>query len=258
MVGKDIIRTNTNNVTLKVNQGTTIEGYVDYFNIFNNDIKNINYTSKDTSVATLEDIQENDVNDEAQNESKKFKIRLSGKKTGTTIVTANQENTDNIGVIQVEVVPETENEITISPNVITNGSHTISLRTDGKVFTWGDNTYGQLGNGTVKTSDEPVEVTFPEGTIITQIAAGENHNVALDSNGNVWTWGRNNNYQIGNTRANQYTPYKVSNLPKVIKISAGNNNTMVITENNELYAWGLNAYGDLGLGTYTNKVLPKK
>ena len=258
MVGKDIIRTNTNNVTLKVNQGTTIEGYVDYFNIFNNDIKNINYTSKDTSVATLEDIQENDVNDETQNESKKFKIRLSGKKTGTTIVTANQENTDNIGVIQVEVVPETENEITISPNVITNGSHTISLRTDGKVFTWGDNTYGQLGNRTVKTSDEPVEVTFPEGTIITQIAAGENHNVALDSNGNVWTWGRNNNYQIGNTRANQYTPYKVSNLPKVIKISAGNNNTMVITENNELYAWGLNAYGDLGLGTYTNKVLPKK
>ena len=258
MVGKDIIRTNTNNVTLKVNQGTTIEGYVDYFNIFNNDIKNINYTSKDTSVATLEDIQENDVNDETQNESKKFKIRLSGKKTGTTILTANQENTDNIGVIQVEVVPETENEITISPNVITNGSHTISLRTDGKVFTWGDNTYGQLGNGTVKTSDEPVEVTFPEGTIITQIAAGENHNVALDSNGNVWTWGRNNNYQIGNTRANQYTPYKVSNLPKVIKISAGNNNTMVITENNELYAWGLNAYGDLGLGTYTNKVLPKK
>ena len=258
MVGKDIIRTNTNNVTLKVNQGTTIEGYVDYFNIFNNDIKNINYTSKDTSVATLEDIQENDVNDETQNESKKFKIRLSGKKTGTTIVTANQENTDNIGVIQVEVVPETENEITISPNVITNGSHTISLRTDGKVFTWGDNTYGQLGNGTVKTSDEPVEVTFPEGTIITQIAAGENHNVALDSNGNVWTWGRNNNYQIGNTRASQYTPYKVSNIPKVIKISAGNNNTMVITENNELYAWGLNAYGDLGLGTYTNKVLPKK
>ena len=258
MVGNDIIRTNTNNVVLKVNQQTTIEGYVDYFNIFNNDIKNINYTSKDTSVATLEDIQENDNNDETQNESKKFKIKLSGKKTGTTIVTANQENTDNIGVIQVEVVPETENEITISPNVITNGSHTISLREDGKVFTWGDNTYGQLGNGTVTTSDEPVEVTFPEGTIITQIAAGENHNVALDSNGNVWTWGRNNNYQIGNTRENQYTPYKVSNLPKVIKIAAGNNNTMVITENNELYAWGLNAYGDLGLGIYTNKVLPKK
>ncbi len=258
MVGNDIIRTNTNNVVLKVNQQTTIEGYVDYFNIFNNDIKNINYTSKDTSVATLEDIQENHNNDETQNESKKFKIKLSGKKTGTTIVTANQENTDNIGVIQVEVVLETENEITISPNVITNGSHTISLREDGKVFTWGDNTYGQLGNGTVITSDEPVEVTFPEGTIITQIAAGENHNVALDSNGNVWTWGRNNNYQIGNTRENQYTPYKVSNLPKVIKIAAGNNNTMVITENNELYAWGLNAYGDLGLGTYTNKVLPKK
>ena len=258
MVGNEIIRTNTNNVALKVDQEIIVEGYVDYFNIFNNDIKNINYTSKDTSIVILKDIQEGNTISTTLNENNKFEIKLFGKKTGTTIVTANQENTDNIGVIQVEVVPETENKITISPNVITNGSHTISLRTDGKVFTWGDNTYGQLGDGTTKTKDEPVEVTFPKETIITQVAAGENHNVALDSNGNVWTWGRNNYYQLGNRKDTQYTPYKVNGLPKVIKIAAGNNNTMVITETNELYVWGLNAYGDLGLGTYTNKVMPTK
>ena len=254
MVGDYIVRTNTNEVVLQVNEEKIVEGYVDYFNIFNNDAINLSYTSKDSSVVTL--------SNETINSNNKFEIKLTAKKTGTTIVTANQENSSNIGVIQVEVVPKTltasDLGITISPDVITNGSHTISLRVDGKVFTWGDNTYGQLGNGTTVSSDEPVEVTFPEGTIITKITAGENHNVALDSNGNVWTWGRNNNYQIGHSGGDQYTPYKVTGLPKVIRVAAGNNNTMVITENNELYAWGLNAYGDLGLGTYTNKVLPTK
>ncbi|MBQ2938059.1 MAG: cadherin-like beta sandwich domain-containing protein [Clostridia bacterium] len=249
MVGDYMIRTNTNRVILGVNSEKIVEGYVDYFNIFNNNAININYTSKDSSVVELIEAQSEEVT------TGKIGIKLSGKKVGTTIVTANQENSTNIGVIQVEVIPEGK---TISPNVITNGSHTISLRVDGKVFTWGDNTYGQLGNGTTVSSDEPEEVTFPEGTVITEIASGENHNVALDDQGNVWTWGRNNNYQIGHSGGNQYTPYKITGLPKVIRIAAGNNNTMVITENNELYAWGLNAYGDLGLGTYTNKVLPTK
>ena len=256
MVGDYIIRTNTNRVILGVNSEKIVEGYVDYFNIFNNDVININYTSKDTSVVELIETQNGEVSDG------KIGIKLVGKKTGTTVVTANQENSGNIGVIQVEVVPKTstasEIGITISPNVITNGSHTITLRADGKVYTYGDNSYGQLGNGTTVASDEPIEAIFPEGTIITEIAAGENHNVALDSDGNVWTWGRNTNYQIGHSGGNQYTPYKINGLPKIMRITAGNNNTMVITENNELYAWGLNAYGDLGLGTYTNKVLPTK
>lgn len=249
MVGDYIIRTNTNKVVLGVDAETIVEGYVDYFNIFNNNVININYNSKDNSVAELTKPQSEEVT------SGKIGIKITGKKVGTTIVTANQVGSGNVGVIQVEVIAKGE---TIEPNVITNGSHTISLRVDGKVFTWGDNEYGQLGTGNTQNHDEPVEVNFPEGTIITQIAAGEYHNVALDKDGNVWTWGRNNYYQIGKKGDKQVTPYKVTGLPKVIKIAAGSNNTMVITENNELYGWGFNAYGDLGLGNYLNKVLVTK
>ena len=249
MVGDYIIRTNTNHVVLGVNDELIVEGNVDYFNLFNDKVLDISYNSKDNQVVELAEPIQGDVSDG------KIGIKLVGKKVGTTIVTANQVDSSNIGVIQVEVIPENKE---ISPEVITNGSHTISLRVDGKVYTWGDNTSGQLGNGTNVSSDDPVEVKFPTGTIITGIASGENHNVAVDKDGNVWTWGKNSNYQIGHTGGDQNTPYKVTGLPKVIKVAAGNNNTMVITENNELYGWGLNANGDLGLGNNTNKVLPTK
>lgn len=165
-----------------------------------------------------------------------------------------------MGVIQVEVLqPECKQTgIVIEPDVKTKGSNTISLRADGKVFTWGDNTYGQLGNGTTKSSDEPTQVKFPEGTIITQVDIGEEYAVALDSNGNVWTWGRNNYYQIGHSGGDQYTPYKVGGLPKAIKVAAGNYTTMIISEDKELYGWGFNSYGNLGIGNYNNKVLVSK
>ncbi len=249
MVGDYIVRTNTNKVVLGINDDAIIEGNVEYFNIFNSSAINITYNTKDQTVASLLTPLHGEVT------PGKIGIKVVGQKVGTTIVTANQDGTSNIGVIQVEVIPQ---DTTIEPNVITNGSHTITLRVDGKIYTYGDNTYGQLGNGTTVTSDEPVEVKFPDGTSIIQIAAGENHNVALDKDGNVWTWGRNNNYQLGISSGDQYTPYKVTGLPKVIRIATGNNSTMVLTENNELYAWGLNAYGNLGLGNYTNKVLPTK
>ena len=142
--------------------------------------------------------------------------------------------------------------------VVTNGSHTITLRIDGKVFTYGDNTYGQLGINSKLSMDEPVEVSFPEGTIITQVAAGENHSVALDSEGNVWTWGNNEFYQVGNGSEVQLTPYKVPRIPKAIRIAAGNNNTMIITETNELYGWGQNSYGELGIADYASRVMPTK
>ena len=251
IVGDFIVRSTKNHISIKVGQTETIEGKVDYFNLITNDIKEINYSSKDSSVADVITKINSDGIYEAQ---------ITGNSIGTTTLIASQTGSSNIGIIQVEVLQDEVGKtgIVIEPNVATTGSHTVSLRADGKVFTWGVNTYGQLGNGTTKDSDEPIEVQFPEGTIITQIAAGEEYSVALDNNGNVWTWGRNNYYQIGHTGGNQYTPYKVGGLPKVIKIAAGNYTTMVITENKELYGWGFNGYGNIGIGNYTNKVTVNK
>ena len=251
VVGDFIVRTTKNHVSMKVGQTETIEGRVEYFNLFTNDIKEINYSSKDSSVA---DVITN-VNSDGI-----YEAQITANAIGTTTLIASQTGSSNIGVIQVEVLQEEAGQtgIVIEPNVVTTGSHTVSLRADGKVFTWGSNAFGQLGNGTTNDSDEPVEVNFKEGTIITQVAAGEEYSVALDSEGNVWTWGRNNYFQIGHTGGDQYTPYKVGGLPKVIKIAAGNYTTMVITENKELYGWGFNGYGNIGIGSYTNKVTASK
>ena len=251
VVGDFIVRTTKNHVSMKVGQTETIEGRVEYFNLFTNDIKEINYSSKDSSVA---DVITN-VNSDGI-----YEAQITANAIGTTTLIASQTGSSNIGVIQVEVLQEEAGQtgIVIEPNVVTTGSHTVSLRADGKVFTWGSNAFGQLGNGTTNDSDEPVEVNFKEGTIITQVAAGEEYSVALDSEGNVWTWGRNNYFQIGHTGGDQYTPYKVGGLPKAIKIAAGNYTTMVITENKELYGWGFNGYGNIGIGSYTNKVTASK
>ena len=90
--------------------------------------------------------------------------------------------------------------------------------------------YGELGTGEKVTKDEPVKAIFPNGTKIIQVDAGENHSLALDENGNVWAWGRNQYYQLGNNIQEEVlTPIKVAG-------SMG-----------EVYSFGLNANGEGGI-----------
>ena len=73
---------------------------------------------------------------------------------------------------------------------------TVALREDGTVWAWGDNTYGQLGQGNRVSAKKPVQVQ--NLTNIVAIAAGDNHAIALDRLGNVYTWGLNSKGQLGN------------------------------------------------------------
>lgn len=163
--------------------------------------------------------------------------------TGRTTVIAQEVGTDKIGVIPLLITEASS----IEPQVLTSGKHTLMLKVDGSVWTYGIGDYGELGNGETGISDSPVKVTFPNGTEIIQIAAGENHNLALDKDGSVWAWGRNNYYQLGNeTVENILTPVKVSGLPKIKKIAVGANNSFAIGMSGEVYSFGLNANGESG------------
>jgi len=96
--------------------------------------------------------------------------------------------------------------------------HTIALKSDGTVWTWGDNEYGQIGNGTVDTTGNnpqttPVLVSGLSG--VTAIACGWYHTLALKSDGTVWAWGDNSQGELGdgdNSYSNSSVPVQVSGL----------------------------------------------
>ncbi len=137
----------------------------------------------------------------------------------------------------------------------TAGSHTIMLKADGTVWTFGINENGELGTGDNTNSDDPVQAVFPNGTTIIQVACGENHNLALDSNGNVWAWGANNNYQLGNSNVDKtLTPTKVEGLSGIRKIACGGQNSFAIGSKGEIYSFGQNSSGEGGIGSYTQKI----
>ncbi len=143
------------------------------------------------------------------------------------------------------------------------GSHSIALASDGTVYTWGLNQYGQLGNNTTINSRSPVAVqaagTPMEGKTIVQIAAGADHSLALDSDGALYAWGSNAYGQLGNgTTTNSSVPVavKIAGTPlagkTIVQIAAGANHNMVLTSDGAVYTWGWNYHGQLGNNTKTN------
>ncbi len=246
LVGKNIIETNTNEILLEVEQTFNISSQVSYFNLFEEKQSHLSYRVLDGSIALI---------DQTGN--------LIALKEGRTTILVEDTLTGKIAVIRLRVLSKGTKpdnvDVLVEPQVETAGSHTITLKVDGTVWSYGQNTYGELGDNTTTHSDKPVQVKFQEGTIITKIATGENHSLALDSEGNVWAWGKNDFYQLG-TKKGTYssTPTKVAGLPKIIDITCGSYNSFAITEDEEVYAWGLNANGECGIGSYTSKITVTK
>ena len=132
----------------------------------------------------------------------------------------------------------------------------LALKNDGTVYAWGDNAYGQLGNGTKTETYVPVQVTGLTG--VTQISAGRLHSAAVTEDGSLYMWGNNNRGQLGDgTTEEHLIPVKISGLPAVYEAAAGGSHTVVSTDNG-IYAWGDNTYGQLGDGTKVRRFSPVK
>lgn len=133
--------------------------------------------------------------------------------------------------------------------IAAGGDHSIALMNDGTVWAWGDNQYGQLGNGTNNDSSTPVQV--PGLTGITAIAAGYRHSMALGSNGRVYAWGDNQYGQLGDgTYVSSNTPVTAIVLPSCTKIAAGFFHSMAIGRG-MVFAWGSNSDKQLGIPSIT-------
>jgi alpha-tubulin suppressor-like RCC1 family protein len=142
--------------------------------------------------------------------------------------------------------------------VSAGGNHSLIVMADGKVFACGDNTYGQLAQpATTASSGTLVEVNFPGlSTKIVSVAAGADHNLAVDENGGVWVWGRNNYGQLGKgTRtATERIP---SNLAGVTarSVAAGFSHSLILETSGTVRSFGRNNCGQTGQSATSNMVL---
>lgn len=130
--------------------------------------------------------------------------------------------------------------------------HTVALKSDGIVWSWGDNGYGQLGilDDRVASSSVPVQVFGLNG--VTAVSACGTYTVALKSDGSVWAWGDN---MFGETPRPGTTgspiPVQVSGLVGVSAVSAGQQHAVVLKSDGTVWAWGDNAAGQLGNNSTT-------
>lgn len=143
----------------------------------------------------------------------------------------------------------------IIPQISAGGFHTAALKIGKTVWTWGDNTYGQLGDGTNNDSNTPVQVSDISDGIA--IAGGYWHTIALKSDGTVWTWGNNSYGQLGNsTNSDSNAPVQVSDIGDVAAIAGGYWHTIALKSDGTVWTWGNNTYGQLGDGTSNDSNTP--
>jgi alpha-tubulin suppressor-like RCC1 family protein len=121
-------------------------------------------------------------------------------------------------------------------------AHSMALADDGRLVVWGDNTLGQLGDGTITRSLVPKQVPGLSG--ITRIAAGGGFSLALKADGAesgvVWSWGRNEYFQMGDNSPFAAPP-RLSPLPGlsgVVELDAGDLHAVVVKSDRTLWRWG--------------------
>jgi alpha-tubulin suppressor-like RCC1 family protein len=125
--------------------------------------------------------------------------------------------------------------------------HSLALKSDGTVWAWGVNEYGQLGDGTKNSHYTPAKVSGLTNVI--DVAAGRFHSLALKTDGTVWGWGYNGQDELGDATTNEKnTPIKISNLSGIIAIAAGNAHSLALKSDGTVWSWGANYYGELGTG----------
>jgi len=137
--------------------------------------------------------------------------------------------------------------------------HAAAVKTDGSLWIWGSNSgVGQLGNNSNSNSNTPI-TTFAGGNNWKSVSIGNQHNIAIKTDGTLWTWGRNTNAQLGinvggETRSTPVTTFAGGNNWK--SVSGGYTTSAAIKTDGSLWVWGLNGSGQLGTFDTTTRSTP--
>jgi alpha-tubulin suppressor-like RCC1 family protein len=143
------------------------------------------------------------------------------------------------------------------PAVSGGYEHSLALKSDGTVRSWGDDTSGQLGTGRLIWSTTPVPISGISG--IVAISAGGTHVLALKSDGTVWAWGDNSYGQLGDAvRPSGNLPAAVTGLEGIIAVASGGLHSMALKSDGTVWTWGGNTTGQLGDGTLLKNSRPQR
>ncbi|WP_332460451.1 InlB B-repeat-containing protein [Bifidobacterium sp. W8120] len=155
--------------------------------------------------------------------------------------------------------------------------HSLAVGSDGNVYAWGWNNYGQLGDGTTSSRYTPVRVKTPDRSTYPdlpadftylQVSAGAWHSLAVGSDGNAYAWGNNYSGRLGDgTSSSRHAPVRVKtpdrktypDLPAdftYLQVSAGGEHSLALGSDGNAYAWGNNYSGRLGDGTSSSRYTP--
>ena len=140
-------------------------------------------------------------------------------------------------------------------------NHSLALTSSGKIYSWGDNRQGQLGDGTFQDKNLPTLITLdlPVGEIVTQVNAGQATSFAITNLGNLYSWGSDNHYARGTEQVMQGSPVPLkvtlsilNNNEKISEISSHMYYSVAVTNQNRVITWGRNDYGQLGYPSLSN------
>lgn len=135
-------------------------------------------------------------------------------------------------------------------------SHTCALLDGGNVKCWGDNSTGQLGDGTASTRYKPVDVGGLDGAA-QQLAAGSSHTCAALAGGSAQCWGWNTFGQVGDGSVSfRYDPVFVEGIDSVAALSGGYAHSCALRSDSSVSCWGWNIYGQDGDGTTDEHLAP--
>ncbi|XP_044213219.1 probable E3 ubiquitin-protein ligase HERC4 [Thunnus albacares] len=145
--------------------------------------------------------------------------------------------------------------------VACGSQHSVALTKDGQVYTWGQNSSGQLGLGKRELgANSPQHLRSLSAIPLVQIAAGGEQSFALSVSGGVFSWGRNNCGQLGlGDTTDRHTPTLVHhlNMKKTIHISCGKDHTVILTKDGVVFTFGSGQYGQLGHNSFSDELRPR-
>ncbi len=139
--------------------------------------------------------------------------------------------------------------------VVAGDYDSMSLDANGSVWTWGDNSYGQLGDGTYDENDQPRAVSGVQDGV--EVSAGSAHSLVVEGDGTVWGWGADSNGQLGfDTYDYRTQPAQIPNLTNIIAAAAGGYHSVFLKNDGTVWACGYNGDGELGNDDTTDSVIP--